>query len=1716
MLAAGLGHRYDLAVQKKPDEAAALVHAREGGEKSGQLQTPANNSAILVEAGMKGIPAFHLEAMPRFCKTDDGKDAITDDGLVLGRAMAQTILRIWVEDELKNVEKSYEAQVRNMTGAYHREIARTKEYHGRQLLELLQNADDEAEKAEKPAVLIKLEQNRLIVANNGSPFSREGVLSLMYSDTSPKIRRKKKIGYKGLGFRAILNWSDSIRIKSGAFSLEFSRPNAVSFLKKILEKNPGLKDAVNEASTTEYPIATLSVPSWMDTQDSDSGEYETCVIINFSSDQIRDDIQAQINELGMEIALFLNNTKKIQLESPGRNETIVRMPAESEDFEEIRLLDQQGNTIKSKKWRVFNKAGELPEELRKEEMAKQFEYDLRIAVSEKMDDTINRLFCYFKTEVKFPFPAIIHGTFDLDDSRNHLNQNAVNEFLLKKLAELMIETAMEIAHADKRVSWDAMKLLTKRGEYDDKVEKMEFAKKLLASMKTQTLIPVLSNKYMSADEKPVFYDIRLAETLETVPSEFPELALFTADKEIHDLIRKLGIGRYDPEELVKRLNKVSLSLPLEQRADLILMMVNHYDQCLRQLQPDKMPTLFIDDQGRVIDSKTKALTPPERGKFQLPEIVRIVFISTDLFNLLKAKTGIKGGGALAQKLARFNVQEYRFDTVISRAVVEINRAIKRVPSKKKEYIRKMIDSLFSIFKDNSEPDKKFPERINVPLLTRKGELKNAKELYFGREYPVGRVMDTLYSGINDSVFVATKEELGFDTRSENEAVEFLKWVGVEEFPRVEQKVLDDSDTKKQYMDYVLIKLKYPYVTDYEEMYKSYNDFKSDRAHPSKISVADIIELDTILEKAKFEDILAWLHLDPRVQNILRQGHEPPGSSFGLWLGRNTNPRKVSYVDISPYIVWKLSRTEWIKTKSGRRVAPNQCCLSETLEGLSPLIEVPDINIRNRAFKDNGIQQRDVEYLLTKLGASEDFSNLPTATVYAILGKLETADPDGEKAKNIYTKIIDSKAREWAKAVAKKEPRNTFVKQGKILAKSNGQVTYLPVEKVYYVDNITFCREIMNKFNIVQIPRRRGKEQVREIFGVRPLEDIQFSLTSYPDIHPVNAEFSKKFEKFKPYILVFRLGRPSFSTEMNQLKKLKICLCTRMEAKYKFDNTEGELTLNPYEHVQPIGENTAYLLLNPSRQYREAADLEKDIRFCDALSEIISGVLKVDENRKDWRELFAKNKQERETVIQSDLDDQKLEKLKEVRSRLRDITDVHKEFWKNILLAKGIDEDLSETGHKEETIHTLSEQLGIQEALVMEVFETINYENLSEIQNLPHIKKLFNVLKITVKDFNLHSAEEMDFSKAFESDIANEKFRLQKKFQTHLYETLKDKDIGSKEQFASLMNTYARCSFADHYDINQELSADKEKCFNAAFQEDTFKDLGLTHTSLSSQEEASLEEVYNKNRQYFLQKIEQSGGAYSEDVNEFMEKLENKSLLYFAEYEELIKRFYTKYSRPTPAGVGGKTRQIITKKKIILNGKEQEYEEDNYDSLIKSIDDDHEQRKYDISEYNPSKPLEITEEQYRTRSGARRGRPIKKHTKEIGLIGEYYVYKTLLTKYGRDKVLWVSENAKTANVNPQGSESEGYDIRYIDDNDHVHYVEVKSSSTDEQAFHISSDEVKFGEIHRKGYEVIIILNTLDENREMRNLRNIFDYCEEESFNNNSKFSVENEGFKIRFQ
>jgi len=1636
-------------------------------------------------------------------------------------------MKEWLNSELEKVEKTYLIKAVNMTGPYQRELGLKKEYDGRQLLELLQNADDEAENARNPAMLMRLEKNRLIVANNGKPFSKGGIRSLIDSDNSPKIMSCRKIGYKGLGFRAVLNWSDSIWIKSGGFSLEFSRIKAVGFFKDLLKKKPELGKEIQEQFGERYkyeevcPIATLSVPVWKESWEIDTSQYDTYVVINFDSKEILKDIQEQINSLGMEVAIFLNNLKKIVIQSPERIETIERITCRSGDFEEIGILDKDGSILVSKKWMIFSRSGELSEELKDKRKAEQYEFDLRIAVSENMDDDVNRLFSYFKTDVKFPFPAIVHGTFELHDSRNNLVKTPTNKFLLKELGYLMIDTARKLTQADGDVSWNAMKLLTRRGEFDPKIEEMGFYEHMLDAMKTQKLIPVLSKKYLSAQDGPLFYDVPFADVLKRASEIFSNLALYTDDEGVKSLLEELGIETYEKNLFIKKINKASDRLLIQERANLILLVAKNYSAYFKGIKPEDMPNLLIDEQGNVIPSKTRASLPPERAKFTLPGNIAITFISSGLSRILRTTDGMKRASELASKLNCFNVDEYRFDTVIRRVVIATNRLIKSNETKATEYIKNMLSSLIQIYSDEYEPNNQFPSNVNAWLFSRSGSVHSARELYFGKEYSDGRIMEALYAQIDDTIFVTGKEELGLGDKDEKDVVGFLKWMGVEEYPRIFKKELRGNDYESEYDDFVLKNLPYPYETNWNDPYANYEDIKSDKSDQSEIKIEFINELVDILQKAVFEDILAWIHSDQRIQKIIREEHEGPDSSFGIWLTNKHNTRVVSPKDTKSFILWKLKTSEWVNTRSGKKVKPDVCCMSRTISDMSPLVEVPAFDLKHPAFKEYNVKLEDVEYILEKVGAGADFGRLSDETIYSILRELEHADPEGKKAKSIYRHVIQNKTRDWDKVVEQSEVRKKFVEEGKLLAKRHNKVEYLPVNEMYYVEDITFCRQIMERFFIAEIGRRSGNDRVRSIFGVAPLEDIRFILDGFPTVHILNQYFQKDLERFKPYVLAYRVQKhasqsKTFKTEINRLKRLKVVLCTSVRAKYRFGEITEDLALNPFEHIHIPEENTVYLVLEPGK-HNEIVDLRNDFDFCDTLSEILSGVLKVEENRSNFRELFPKKKSDRDKAISRDLDDSGLEQLKRAREFFGNISDLELEFWESVLITKGKGDHLQQDNEEIQLFELIANELSLKPDIVKELYENIYYEDYNSGANLPLFKRLFETIGITVQEFNRHSTTQIDFTEHLREEFANEKFRLRNKFKSFAFSVLKDKNVQDKEKFLQINETLDRSLIESQYDINKELLLDIKKCFDILFENDPFRQLALDYENLLKHQDCKPDREFTKNLRNFKKCISETGGGYIQDIETFLDAAKSVSLLYFGEIDELLERFDKAYSR-LPGDVGASDGTVRRKKKSIsLNGAVVEYEEDDFENISKNVDEDIESSDYEIESHVPFRPQEKAGEGkgYGGRfSGG--GGTAKKQTKEIGFLGEKYVYGQLVRKYSKDKVVWASQYARKVNVNPEGRDDIGYDVWYLDENGERHYVEVKASKDDNLGFTISRAEVRFGEQNKSNYEIIRVLNVCDKNRKLRNLGKIFKYEEDESFSNNSKFKVDTDNFRISFQ
>jgi hypothetical protein len=249
-----------------------------------------------------------------------------------------------VKSLIKENVDTYKISTKRIISDYRGEKSFTEAYNGRQLLELLQNADDA--KTDEVLIILDKEKQLLTISNNGNPFDLNGLQSLMLANTSSK-NKKEFIGNKGLGFRSILNWATQVKIKTHEVCLTFSPQIAKQQFESIIEDETQRQALIAEEDdlySGTVPFAVLSIPKFEPIYDSDS-EWITSIQIEYK-EAFLEDIEKQLATLKPEILLFLNSTKRIRIESDGYKETLSLSETIHED---LRLVN-----VNNEQWQVYD------------------------------------------------------------------------------------------------------------------------------------------------------------------------------------------------------------------------------------------------------------------------------------------------------------------------------------------------------------------------------------------------------------------------------------------------------------------------------------------------------------------------------------------------------------------------------------------------------------------------------------------------------------------------------------------------------------------------------------------------------------------------------------------------------------------------------------------------------------------------------------------------------------------------------------------------------------------------------------------------------------------------------------------------------------------------------------------------------------------------------------------------------------------------------------------------------------------------------------------------------------------------------------------------------------------------------------------------------------------------------------------------------------------
>ena len=1535
-----------------------------------------------------------------------------------------------IEVEKEKIRRKYLGSAEEIVGGYNRESELSKDYEGRQMFELLQNADDEAA-GSSGKVRVTFDGRTLSVSNTGVPFSFSGVKSLLYPNASPKRIHAGKIGCKGLGFRSILTWARSVTVASGDFTIQFSKDYARDFLKGILDDRPGLREEIKNLSQDEWPIATLTCPKVLSESVLEEG-YATSIIME-CREELADTIEKQIVGLQFEELVFLPNLKEIEIVCNDYHRIFYKVVEGEEVIIETRNLAD--DTTECASWRLYKKSGVI-----KDENGKDKTYEFIIAYDSSGEQQGKVLYSYFKTDVKLGFPALVHGTFELTSDRNSLQkQSQVNKQLVPLLAEFMVHTAVEISEEQKECDYKPLSLVIS-SDMDIVLKDIYKLDELLRDeVREKNILPTIGNKYISINDAPRYTDVLFADILS--PEKFPELLKTAEDDFIEEYIMSdLDIEFYMYEEFCNRLNENAQDYSLEDRAELISLIRNEF----RYVSSDKVfPHLLIDSNGESISDVSKVYPlPNEEQLIDLPSWVGIRFLNPDLEQLLYAKLHIRNvRRELVAELSKYNTEEYSFDRLLRSVVNQFDTS--------EESAERCSDVLNWLWKYYNREDRQPIPDVRVKVICRDGVIRYAKECYVGAEYgnALGEKLISLYS----KNFVALKE-LRIESGDVAGIEGFLEWLGVAKYPRIVKKTLSADEQKP------FLKTCYPlYVQEDNEWY-----YPSEFTNINEVSVGFIENFEQIISESDFNDLLAWFVLDTEInQRIYSESEEKnPFACIAGWPGYKQNRRKVTPAYVKSYIRYYLSTAKWIPDDKGNKKIPAYCCFEDN--SLDPFIIVPKIDYGYIKAEVGRNCRKEADAILSRIGIADVFQEMENTVVYQALMKLPELDPKCKLGRPLYRKII----REGLTPEEYKEENpdyEAFIKNGSVLAKQDGKKRYVPVAKARYADKKVFSEDILASFSMFAIDARSGEEKIKKLFGVQPLEYTNVEINGEPVLHPLDDAFKKEYMRFIPFVFACRSDLKNSITDFRRLKSSKVILCSSITIRYRFETESRVSALKEYERVYLRKGNTAYICL--SRKFNDFSKLKQSFEFADAVAELITAILDVNEDKDFFRDLFRESDLVREKKMRIDKGDENLERLMEARRRFNSEINLRDEFWMAIAdIAHAPNVDISASS-ADKLISALQ--------LPANIDEGIRFEELSAFENIPVLADIFRELGVDAMQYNASANHTLDVSQYWAFKLKEKMKEYRPKYQAYLLDELDGEEdaVGQYDQYM------------EEYDY---IEPTIENSFSVDIDEVFAEESGVTFEDLDTYSEEKADEVLAEEKS-------KVSDEYWEKLKSLYSPTKIETYLILGRIEDLI-------NPPAAEEEEKETLEQSAEQKIKnLAGEVFASPAQGFASVgTQTIEDD-------ADKGDGTKPRKHKKKAHSELSDRKK--------QEIGIVGEVCVYKELLALYPGAK--WVSGNAEKAGQIPKGDDTCGYDIKYTDDAGAIQYIEVKASRNEEITFLLSDSELRFGCNNAASYEIIYVVVGEDGKpaHQPWRLGHIFDFAEGEDLLHNNRFAIENDGYRV---
>ena len=1606
-------------------------------------------------------------------------------------------LKEYFERILKHVENKYSNETegsKEILADYDIETAVATNYNGRQIFEMLQNADDASKTAINKKILFTLKDNELRISNNGIPFTSESFDSITYIGNSPKRGDNSSTGEKGLGFRSYLNWSNNLTIESDGEKVSFSKTYAKSFVKNILDRCPKVRESFYQKKhkyNDEFPVSILRIP-YIHESDITNNDYDTTITLSLNDEKVVEDVCKQFERITPYTLLFTKFIEEIEIITT--NTKVLKKTAEGDKV----IITEHIDGIKTNEW-----CGNIR---KKKGFIKEKEYELIVAWNDNLTNDETVLYSYFKTNVKFPFPILVNGSFDLSINRNQLDLTDYNAELFHHLIDLMLEVAEIIAKKTK--GYTALKLLSIDFEKisSDISAHLDFSKTLKEKVLKSKLFPTVNGYYISSENQPIYYkDFRSS----ILKGDDVKNLLLECDNPIIIGTYLNKFDKYNIDYLVDIIHNRLNNICIDDYCNLLLLLQRecNYNNicCYSSLQdeyakkyPNKsFPTLLYDEYGKQIPQNNKKIAKENNIQIDIPDELEYNFVHQDILSKIKEKENYNTNSILLLYKI-LGIETFSYETIANDLIKIYNNKISDNTNNAKDYIMLLHKALYSLFKQNK----------NIVLthypyaLTKDTEqtFRYTSELYYGEEYDCN--LNNIIFDYDKSLLLAKKDLFGFEGIDDTIIIEYFDWLKVAKYPRIISVSIKRYDIGyKDYIDYFDYLFKSIDCSNVGIDFCNYDNYKKRVFWVDSIEISDIQHFENILYNNKSETILSWVLEDANLRNLLEKNKEPSESCIYITKSRLQHPREIGSKHLLSFIKWKFSQSPWLTCRTGKKVKPVTCTMSETInDEFSPYIEKPNVDTKSKIFKEYLEKGNRLNTAYELVGVNSKISDFDSEIIYSILNILPEKDTNGEKAKKIYKQLTEN----YDSKRINKSGRNylEYTIRGKVFCKKGKEEYYLSHINVYYVNNKQYGDCVTSQFNTITIPPKLNAQRIKDIFCIEKIKFDDFHINGSPSLHVLNKEFEREIESFKPYVYIFRKDKDQDGNDKSQVKNSKFKLVNNLSYTFKKDDELFNADLDDFDFFTDKNSKCTYIRI-PENIYSYDI-IRHDVKLGNAIAEAFSAMFNI-ETMSDIRELFGQNISGRNDIIRAHFNDPQLIELEKTKELLGMVSNYKLNFWRSFVNCFP-DKALNNTTYEDkELIDELHRLFPEYSDLIDSVDKYIIDDDSIFDSDISAVKCIVELLKssnVSLEQFNKYAYPNISINKLYKNEFGEIIEKNDSIVKSAIYSKLcSQPDAQYKfrkhtDKYKNLISSVTIPSNVD-YDIVTDFNNTIKREFDINLDNDT--------------EIIDFEGLYNNNIQLVIDEASKNKIGDNAVVEYINESNERSSLLFFEQgtqklLEEIIQKLKPSNPETTvttiPLTVAGKSYSYKNIKDIIKQISESGV-------CLKDSDIDY------VSIHNPhTNPSNGNSGNNRKSYSTRNIGNIRRTEKEFGCIGEKIVYDYLKNNDKYSDVKWVSAYATECGENPFGSDGLGYDIEY-NDGKRKKYVEVKTSISGGNVILISPNEVKKGEELKDDYEIFIVRD-VKSHPKIEIIKSPFKYPKGYSFNNNEKFEIEIKEYALRFE